>query len=113
MSEWTRECLRACLACHEACLRAAAYLQAGEAAVAHVRLLFNTAEIAKATASLLRGDLDVAEQAGRVCVELCERTARYCDSVPDDATMRACVEACRSCAEACQLMASVGAEMPA
>jgi hypothetical protein len=112
MDEWTRECRQACLACHEACLGAVAYLQASEAAVANVRLFFNTAEIAKATASLFRGDLDVAEQAGRVCVELCERVAHYCDSVPDDATMRACAAACRSCAEACQRMASIGAEMP-
>jgi hypothetical protein len=102
MSDWTRECLRACLACHEACLRAAAYLQATDAAVAHVRLLFNTAEIVKTTASLLRGDLDVAEQAGRVCAELCERTARYCERFPDDAAMRACTEACRACAVACR-----------
>ena len=85
MSEWARECRRACLACHEACLRAAAYLQASEANVAHVRLLFNTADIANTTASLLRGDLDVAEHAGRACVELCERAARYCDSLPEDA----------------------------
>lgn len=107
MVKRNRECLRACLECHEACMRAVAYLQANEAAVAtdHVRLLFNTAEIVKTTASLLRGDLDVAEQAARVCVELCERAARYCDGFPDEATMRACAEACRSCTEACQLMA--------
>ena len=111
MRESIRECVRACLACHEACLSAAAYVQTSEAAVAHVRLLFNTADIAKTTASLLRGDLDVAERAGRLCGELCERTALYCDSVPDDATMRACSAACRWCAEACQLMASVDAEV--
>ena len=65
MSDRTRECFRACLACHDACLRAASYLQASEAAVALVRLLFNTADIVKTTASLLRSDLDVAEHAGR------------------------------------------------
>jgi hypothetical protein len=112
MMEQTRECHRACLACHEACLRAAAYLQASEATEAHVRLLFNTADIAKTTASLLRGDLDIAEHAGRVCMELCARAARYCDSVPDDAAMRACSEACRACAEACHLMAGVGVAVP-
>ena len=100
MTEWTRECVRACLACHEACLRAAAYLQASEAAVAHVRLLFSTAEIVKATVNLLRGDLDVARQASPVCMELCERAARYCERFPDDAAMRACTEACRACAMA-------------
>ena len=109
MSDRTRECLRACLACHDACLRAASYLQASEAAVALVRLLFNTADIVKTTASLLRSDLDVAEHAGRACVGVCERTARSCDSAPDDATLRACSEACRSCAQAWQLMARAGA----
>jgi hypothetical protein len=107
MIEQTRECLRACLDCHDACLKAVTYLQQHEPAVAtdHVRLLFNTAEIAKTTASLLRGDLDVAEHAGRACVELCERAARYCDRFPDDATMRACAAACRSCTAACHLLA--------
>jgi hypothetical protein len=82
-------------------------LQAHEGGVAtdHVRLLFNTAEIARTTASLLRGELDVAEQAARVCVELCERAARYCIRL-DGATMLACAAACRSCAEACRLMAA-------
>ena len=111
MSDRTRERLRACLACHEACLRAASYLQASEAAVPIVRLLFNTADVVKITAGLLRSDPDVAEHAGLVCIELCERAARSCDNIPDDATMRACSEACRSCALAWQVLAH--AELPA
>ena len=106
MVERARECLRACLECHEACLRAVTYLQANEAAIAteHVRLLFNTAEIVRTTASLLRGDLDVAEQVARACVQMCQRSARYCDRFPDEVTMRACSAACRSCADECQLV---------
>jgi hypothetical protein len=74
-----------------------------------VRLLFDTAEIVKAMAGLLRGDRDVAEQASRVCAELCERAARYCENLPGEPAMRACAESCRACADACQLMAAAAA----
>ena len=52
MSDRSRERLRACLACHEACLRAPSYLQATAAAVPLVRLLFNTTDVVKITGLL-------------------------------------------------------------
>jgi hypothetical protein len=42
------------------------------------------------------------------CAEICERCARSCEEMSDDALMVRCAEACRSCATLCREMSGAG-----
>jgi hypothetical protein len=88
------DCLAACLECHRICLETVSYLTAGEHAVGaeDIRLLFNTAEVCRTHASLLR--------------ELCEQAARFCDGRTGEPRLQACAAACYRCAEACRGIAA-------
>jgi hypothetical protein len=101
-------CLRACLDAHRICLETVSYLTTGEqaAGVDDVRLLFNTAEVCRTNASLLRADAERHRGSAAACAELCEQAARYCDGHADDPRLGACADACRRCADACRGIAA-------
>jgi hypothetical protein len=102
------EYIRHCLDCHRICLETATHLSAagGHVSPAAIRLLFNCAELARASAGLLRDAGDGNASAGAACAEVCDRAARLCDSFPGDPQMAVCAAACRRCAEAWRQVAA-------
>lgn len=100
------ECIAACLACHQECLRAFSghCLEVGgdHVAPAHVRLMLSCAEVCRAAAQVMmlgdprHGALCTA------CAAFCEACADDCEALGD---MDDCVDACRACAEACRAAA--------
>lgn len=111
MSAQVDDCLEACLECHRICLETVSHLSTGDDQVAaeDIRLLFNTADVCRTNASLLRGGADRHRGASVACAELCEQSARYCDGRGDDPRLRACAVACRRCAAACRGLAALAA----
>jgi|RhiMetdeSRZDD1v2_1073273.scaffolds.fasta_scaffold87796_5 hypothetical protein len=111
MGDRVRECIEVCLDCHRVCLETATYLSSSAERVGaeDLRLLFTTAEVCHAGASLLRGPADRTGSAYAMCAELCQRAARYCDAFGDDPRMRSCANACRRCADACHALAAAAA----
>ena len=103
--------LEACLECHRICLETVSYLSTSEhpVGVEDIRLLFNTAEVCRMSAGLLRGSVATHGNAYAACAELCEQSARYCDRRSEDLRLRACAAACRRCAAACRGLAALAA----
>jgi hypothetical protein len=101
----------ACLEAHRICLETVSSLSASDQAVGpeEIRLLFDTAEICRMSAGLLRNGAGTLAGAYAACAELCEQSARYCDRRGDDARLRTCAAACRRCAEACRGLAALAA----
>ena len=102
----------ACLEAHRTCLETASYLSAttGHAVGADdIRLLFNTAEMCRTSAGLLRSGDSTLSTPYAACAELCELTALYCDRRSEDSRLRECASACRRCAEACRGLAALAA----
>jgi hypothetical protein len=108
MSRRVDDCLAACLECHRICLETVSYLATAEHAVGaeDIRLLFNTAEVCRTNAGLLRAGGDRHGAAAAACAELCEQAARFCDGRTGDARLQACAAACYRCAEACRGIAA-------
>ncbi len=111
MIESIDDCREACLECHRICLETASYLSTAPQPVdaEDIRLLFNTADVCRASAGLLRGNSDRSGQAYAACAALCEETARYLDLLGDDPRVHRCAEACRRCAAACRGVAMLAA----
>jgi len=105
---WT--CIGHCLEVHEAATRCIFHCleQGGEhAGSAHIRMLMDTAEIARTGADfLLRGSAHRHFTCG-VCGKICEHCADACDAIGAGSEhMQRCAEACRRCAESCHAMAA-------
>src|SRR5262245_8011268 len=90
----------ACLEAHRICLETASYLSTptgNSVGAEDIRLLFNTAELCRMSAGLLRSGPGALSTAYAACAELCELTARYCDSQTEDSRLRRCASACPAC----------------
>ena len=107
-----RACIANCLNCHSTCMATITHcLQKGgqHAAVAHIRLMMDCAEICQISANFMLRGSDMHSRTCGVCAEICERCAQDCERLGDDAHMRACAEACRRCADSCRNMAAMAA----
>jgi hypothetical protein len=102
------DCIQDCLDCHRVCLETVTHLSAAGRRVdpAHIRVLWSTAELVRASAGLLRAPGVDHGAAVAACADVCDRSAGYCEEYPDDAQMAACAAACRRCAEACRQVAA-------
>jgi hypothetical protein len=76
---------------------------------AHIRLMLDCAEICQTSANFMLRGSELHSRTCGVCAEVCERCARDCEQLGDDAHMRACAEACRRCADSCKHMAALAA----
>jgi hypothetical protein len=106
-------CIEQCLNCYRTCLGMAFNhcLERGGRHVAprHFRLMFNCAQLCRATAEHLLTAGEAQQKLCAACAELCEACAQSCQELD----MAECVRACRACAESCRHAAGGGAERAA
>jgi len=108
VSQQMRDCIQQCTDCHNVCIETIIYcLQQGgkHAAVDHVRLLQDCAEICGTSADFMLRGSNVSAQVCGVCATVCDACAKSCDQFGDDPQMKACADTCRRCAECCSRMA--------
>ena len=105
-----RECLARCLECHSICMETVTYsLEMGGryAAVEHVRLLLDCAELCKAAVDFISRGSDLYKRVCGLCAQACDLCARSCESVRDPETNR-CAEVCRDCASSARGTSHLG-----
>jgi hypothetical protein len=101
-----QECLRACRACHEACLQGAArHLLAEEECdpllAPRVRFLFEAADISASTADFIHRNSALAAKMCLTCAFVCEASARALEGAHD---LDECAFLCLKCAGLCEEM---------
>lgn len=100
-----QDAIKACLDCHNMCLRMATgyCLERGGRHVEqeHFRLMLNCAELCQTSANFMLSDSPLHSRVCLICAETCEACAKSCEQVGD---MRECVEECQSCAKSCRTM---------
>ncbi len=107
VSQEMQKCIQNCLDCHSICLNTVIYcLQKGEnhAEPSHIRLLSDCAEICQTSANFMLRGSELHTRTCGVCAELCERCARDCEHMGNDAQMKTCADMCYRCAESCRQM---------
>ena len=103
------ECIEACLQCHVVCTMTAQYslVRGGAyAAVGHVGLLLDCAELCQTSANFMMRGSPYHEITCGACAELCRACAEACRAAGDDEEMAHCAEVCDACAESCERMAT-------
>jgi hypothetical protein len=112
MGQEMQQCIQNCTSCHSICLETVAHclqLVGQHAAVAHIRLLLDCAEICQTSANFMLRGSDFHARTCGVCAEICEQCAQSCAQMSQDPQMQACADACRRCAESCRRMAEMAA----
>lgn len=103
MNEDTRRCVNHCVNCQASCLSMTTYcLQVGQhhAAMRHVRLLQDCAQICALAADFLLRGSEPGVDVCRICSEITDRCADACDAFADPA-VRQCAATCRRCSTSC------------
>jgi hypothetical protein len=104
------QCIDACESCHRVCVDTVSYClaQGGRhAALAHVRLLLDCAQICDTTKDFMVRGSNLHGTACQACADVCDACAAACEQFTGDAQMTACAQKCRSCADACRRAARV------
>lgn len=98
------DCIANCTECHRVCLETMEYClrMGGEhAALTHIRLLIDCAQICQTNADFMMRGSEFAEICA-ACAEVCSRCGNNCALIdPDDAQMQECAEVCLRCAAIC------------
>ncbi|MBN1207987.1 MAG: four-helix bundle copper-binding protein [Myxococcaceae bacterium] len=105
-----KACISDCMACSAVCLQSVTYcLQKGgkHAALDHIRLLEDCVQICKTSADFMLRGSPLHVRTCAICAEVCDKCAVSCESMADDAVMKACAEACRRCEESCRKMSKL------
>lgn len=89
------ECIRACEACIEACLK-----EGGQAQAECIRRCRDCIDLCHLVALLEARQSPLAAEARALCKKACEACAAVCDAEGDEAC-RACAKACQACAAGC------------
>ncbi len=103
------ECIENCLQCHVICTMTAQYClsQGGEhAAVGHVGLLLDCAEICQTSANFMVRGSPFHTTTCAACAEVCRACAEACRGFAGDEHMEHCADVCESCAESCERMSA-------
>ncbi len=102
-----QQCIQNCLDCHSMCLNTLTYcLEQGGHHVepSHIRLMMDCVESCQTSANFMLRGSDLHGHFCGACAEVCDRCAKDCASMGDDAQMQACADMCRRCAETCRRM---------
>jgi hypothetical protein len=103
-----KQCIDDCQYGHDVCVETIVHCltQGGEhAAVAHIGLLLDCAEICQTSANLMVRNSHLHGELCAVCALACEQCAESCERFGQDERMKRCAEVCRKCAASCRTMA--------
>lgn len=104
-----QDCITNCLDCHSVCLATSMHcLEKGgaHAALEHIRLLQDCAQICIASADFMLRGSPMHPMTCGICADICIACADNCSRLADDETMVLCAETCRRCAQSCAEMAA-------
>jgi hypothetical protein len=94
---------QAWMTCHHACMETLAYCTAHGDAYNDLALLCSLRDCAEMCLMCINLIADGSEFVGRACLlcaDMCEKCARICAALGQDAQLLTCVEACHACARA-------------
>ena len=104
------ECVRLCQDCHALCIQTFTHcltLGGRHAALDHIRLLLDCADMCETTAQYLLRGSSLHQRVCGLCAEVCRQCADNCLQLGgDDPMLKQCAEMCRRCAASCEHMAS-------
>lgn len=105
-----QKCIQLCQDCHALCTQTVAHclkLGGRHAALDHIRLLLDCAEICETTAHYLIRGSSLHERMCGLCADVCRQCAENCVQIAeDDQMVKECAELCRRCAGSCERMSS-------
>ena len=103
------QCASTCCECEIVCIDTLRHcLEKGgkHAAVTHIVLLQDCADICATSARFLSRGSQRHMNTCRICAEICEACAQSCERIDSsDPQMKKCIEICRRCAQSCRQMA--------
>ena len=106
-----KECIKACLDCHQLCTETAAHVLhggAGHSEPEHLIALLDCAQICAVSADFMARRSPHHTHVCAECAEICSACAALCEAHPDpDGQMKRCAEACRRCAKSCGQMGAM------
>ena len=104
-----QKCIQLCQDCHALCVQTIGHclnLGGRHAALEHIRLLQDCAELCETTAHYLIRGSSLHERMCGLCDEVCRQCADNCLQVGgDDQMVKKCAEMCKTCAGSCERMA--------
>ena len=103
-----QKCIQLCQDCHALCVQTIGHclnLGGRHAALEHIRLLQDCAELCETTAHYLIRGSSLHERMCGLCDEVCRQCADNCLQVGgDDQMVKKCAEMCKTCAGSCERM---------
>jgi len=104
----TRECVQACLDCHNCCTQMiAACMEADHCDSKTMKMLMDCAQMCQMCAGLMLRGSDMSGKMCAMCVEMCNACALACETMAKgNARLMQCAKACRACADMCMRLVS-------